>query len=109
MTGKSGDYQIADSNRENFALLLSDLQEAAASPSPDGRRAIDADLMAIRTVSQRDYTVAKTISVHWERVYLDPGYRLNLHNGEASADALKDTGIVNSRSHAFVILGYALR
>ncbi len=37
MTGKSGDYQIADSNRENFALLLSDLQEAVASPSPDAR------------------------------------------------------------------------
>ena len=107
--GKSGDYQIADSNRENFALLLSDLEEAAASPSPDDRRAIDADLMAIRAVSPRDYSVAKTISDHWEQVYLDPGYRLNLHNGEASADALKDTGIVNSRTHAFVILGYELK
>lgn len=107
--GKSGDYQIADSNIENFALLLSDLEEAAASPSPDDRRAIDADLMAIRAVSPRDYSVAKTISDHWEQVYLDPGYRLNLHNGEASADALKDTGIVNSRTHAFVILGYELK
>ena len=52
--GKSGDYQIADSNIENFSLLLSDLEEAAASPSPDDRRAIDADLMAIRAVSPLD-------------------------------------------------------
>ncbi len=109
MAGPREVYKITEPNIENFTLLLSDLQDAVASPSPDFTQAIDADLATIRTVSPRDYSVAKAIADHWERVYLDPGYRLNLYDGEAVANELKRSGIVNSRTHAFVVLGYELK
>ncbi len=109
LSGQRQTYRISDSNAENFSLLLSALLAAYEAPSGTDIADIEADLAAIRSVKQEDYTVARSVTDHWFRVYLDPEYRLNLHLGGDLAVELADSGIRNSVSHAFVILGYELK
>lgn len=98
---------ISEENAANFGTLLSDLVKAYEEPDTDPS-VIEADLEAIRTVSVQDHELAKSISDHWRKVYLDPDYELMLHHGEEKAPASAVAGIPNSRSHAIVVLGYEL-
>lgn len=105
---KEQPYKISDGNRINFGTLLADMLEAYESGSYGRNEKLDSDLVTIRTVSYRDYAVARSIEEHWERVYLDPEYRLSLYREGAKPD-LDYSMIPNSASHAFVVLGYELK
>lgn len=89
--------------------LLLDLATAYESPSDAANQAIDADLATIQSQSQQDYAVASAIASHWHTLYLDGGYVLYVHGGGELADELATAGIPNSPTHAFVVLGYALK
>ncbi len=103
------DYRAADGNEENFGQLLIDLYKAYHSPSPEDTLRIEQDVEAIRTVYATDGEIARAIADHWEKVYLDPGYRLCLYEGEPQADGLELDGIAEDGTHAFVVLGYELK
>ena len=80
---------------------------AYENPSRAAVKNIEYDLNTIKAVNQKDYEVAKTIAEHWEKVYLDPDYELLLYrDGESEFEI---TGICNTGSHAFVVLGYELQ
>ena len=99
---------ITEENTANVGTLLSDLVEAYETPTNRDPVTIEADLEAIRAVSADDYAVAASIADHWKTVYLDPDYRLYLHQGEEKAEVLADAGIPDSNRHAIVVLGYEL-
>ena len=103
------EYRIADGNRINFSQLLTDLLAAYETSSERYRQNVDFDLETIRAVNRKDYAVAKAISDHWSRVYLDPEYRMNLYRDGDTAEQLLQAGRPNSAGHAFVILGYELK
>lgn len=103
------EYRIAAGNRINFSQLLSDLLAAYETSPERYSQNVDFDLKTIRAVNQKDYMVAKAIADHWSRVYLDPGYRMNLYRDGDSAEQLLQEGIPNSGGHAFVVLGYELK
>lgn len=104
-------YSIDDRNASNFGNLLIDLLHAYETPKADDAQVIDAALEAIRGVNSVDYEIAKAISDHWRRVYLNAEgeYILNLHDGGQTADALAQTGLADSPTHAFVVLGFELK
>ena len=103
------EYRIAKGNHINFGQLLTDLLDAYEKPSPESEKNIEFDLSTIRAVSSKDFEVAESIAEHWSRVYLDPDYRLNVDQGGRAAPELLTSGIPDSRTHAFVVLGYELR
>lgn len=102
-------YRISDGNRINFGYLLSDLLDAYENNVPSANEELIFDLETIKAVSLRDYAVAKSIAEHWEKVYLDHEYKLIMYGGEEAAPELYHSGIPDSPSHAFVVLGYELR
>ena len=89
--------------------LLRDLLTARETPAADDGQRIDADLTAIKAVSEADYPVAKAIAEHWRQVYLDPAYTLCCHGEGKLAPELDGAGIPDERTHAFVVLGYELQ
>lgn len=99
---------LSEAGKPLVRQLLSDLLTAAESPSGSDGQTIAADLSAIRAQSRSDWEIAKPIAEHWQRVYLDPDYRLYLDTGDASA-ACAEAGIPDSPLHAIVVLGYELR
>ncbi len=103
------DYKISDGNRINFGHLLSDLLDAYENNTPSENEKLIFDLETIQAVSTRDYAVAKSITEHWQKVYLDHDYKLIMYGGEGTAPELNDSGIPDSPAHAFVVLGYELR
>ncbi len=109
MPPQTREYRIADGNRINFGHLLTDLLDAYEDPSSEVQDRLLFDLHTIKAVSTRDYDVARSITDHWSKVYLNPAYRLNLYYENDEAKDLADSGIPNSSSHAFVVLGYELR
>ena len=109
MQPRTKDYRIADGNRINFGHLLSDLLDAYENPSSQGQDRLLFDLETIRAVSIGDYNVAKAIADHWAGVYLDPEYHLNLYHGDDKASEITASGIPDTSSHAFVVLGYELK
>ena len=58
---KEQPYKISDGNRINFGTLLADMLEAYESGSYGRNEKLDSDLVTIRTVSYRDYAVARSI------------------------------------------------
>ena len=101
---------IEPENRNNFSKLLETLVNAYEKPSDRDNEVIDAELDAIRQVSDADYEVARSIAAHWRAVYLDDAYQLYIHRkGEDYAEALEETGLPDSDRHALVVLGYELR
>ena len=103
------DYKVSDGNRINFGHLLSDLLDAYENNTPSENEKLIFDLETIQAVSTRDYAVAKSITGHWQKVYLDHDYKLMMYGGEGTAPELNDSGIPDSPAHAFVVLGYELR
>ena len=99
---------VSDKNAENFGALLSDLVNAYENPAEESQQVIETDLKAIRSVSRRDYQLAKSIADHWESVFLDENYPLYLYHGDPMAPELADAGIPDSSDHAIVVLGYEL-
>lgn len=104
-------YKIDAGNGSNFGRLLIDLLHAYERPSPTDSQEIGAALDAIRAVRLSDYEVAQSISSHWGKVYLntDGEYTLCLHDGGERATALEQTGLQDSATHAFVVLGFELK
>ena len=109
MQPQTKDYRIADGNRINFGHLLSDLLDAYENNSSQAQDRLTFDLETIKAVSTRDCEVAKAIADHWARVYLDKEYQLNLYHDDGETSEFAASGIPNTSSHAFVVLGYELR
>ena len=103
------EYQVAEGNRINFSLLLTDLLEAYENPSDEMEENIAFDLATIKAVNANDFAVAESIAEHWKQVYLDPEYQLNFYQREKRAEELKTAEISDSAAHAFVVLGYELK
>jgi len=99
---------ISEAGKPLVGQLLGDLLTATESPSGSDAQAIAADLSAIRAQSRSDYEITNAIAGHWQRVYLDPEYRLYLDAGDASS-ACAEAGIPDSARHAIAVLGYELR
>ena len=102
-------YRPAAGNEEGFVRLLTDLYLAARNPSGETGQTVAADLAAIRSVSETDGEIAASIADHWERTFLNPDYRPCLYGGGERAEELLQSGIPDSRTHAFVVPGYELR
>ena len=98
---------VSEANAENFGILLSDLVRAYETPSGEDAQRIEADLAAIRAVSENEYEIAKVISDHWQTVYMDPEYRLFIYEKDDPAE-LGEYGVTNDAGQAIVILGYEL-
>ena len=99
--------RVRGENAARFGQLLRDLVIACEVPGSDPP--IEADLAAIRAASEPDGDLARAIADHWRAVFLDPGYTLRLWDGGDVARALEGTALRDSRTHAFVVLGYALQ
>jgi len=102
------DYCAAEGNDANLCALLEDLAAAYEEPSEQARLRIDADLSAIRDVSEADHAVASAIASNWADVYLDD-YPLFMHAGGERAVELEAADLPFSDAHAIVVLGYALK
>ena len=98
---------VSEANAENFGVLLSDLVRAYETPSAGDAQTIEADLAAIRSVSEDEYEIAGVISDHWQTVYMDPEYRLFIYEKDDPAE-LGEYGVENNAGQAIVILGYEL-
>ena len=109
MQPQTKDYRIADGNRINFGHLLSDLLDAYENDSSQAQDRLTFDLETIKAVSTRACEVAKAIADHWASVYLDKEYQLNLYHDDGEASELNASGIPDTSSHAFVVLGYELK
>ena len=99
---------VSARNAENFGALLGDLVNAYENPAEGDRQTIETDLKRIRSVSRRDYQLAKSVADHWENVFLDEDYPLYLYQGDPLAPELAEAGIPDSSDHAIVVLGYEL-
>ena len=99
--------RVRRANAARFGRLLRDL--VIACEFPDAEPPIEADLEAIRAANEADGELARAIADHWRAVYLDPAYTLRIWDGGERAEALEHTALQDSESHAFVVLGYALR
>ena len=100
---------VSEANAENFGKLLTDLVNAVETPTDRDAQKIEEDLAAISAVNRKDSDMAKAIADHWRMVYLDPDYRIYLHQGDESARELEKAGVTDSAKHAIVILGYVLQ
>lgn len=101
------DYDISRENAEHFGRLLMALLHAYERPSEGDAESIEQALNDIEKVSASDGAVARAIARHWLRVYCGD-YELCLYDGGDAAAALAGSGIPDSPTHAFVVLGYAL-
>ena len=106
--GTEGKKPEADATAE-LGCLLADLVRACEKPGDADPQIIRDDLRAIRARNGGDYETARIVAEHWQRVFLDPDYRLCLHSGGELAEELRYSGIPDSPTHAFVVLGYELR
>lgn len=104
-------YRVADGNQMNFGELLVDLMHAYERPEPGDDEAIVAALASIEAVDARDGVVAREIAEHWNRVYVnaDGSYQMYLYGGGDHATELEGTELVDSATHAFVVLGFELK
>ena len=100
---------VSEGNAENFAVLLTDLVNAYEDKDGVTVQRIESDLEEIRAVDRKDYDIAVSIADHWERVFLDPDYKLFVYHDDGTVPDLSGTGIPNSRKHALVILGFELK
>ena len=108
-SGMAEGYRIDEGNTEHFSALLNDLLSAYEAPSGDDAQRLEADLNAIRAVSESDGAIARSIADHWRAVYLDSGYALRIHDGGEYATALEQDLPEDVDAHAFVVLGYELQ
>ena len=100
------EYRVSDGNAKNVVRLLETLVNARERPSAAAGRNIAADLERIREVSQKDHEILAPIAAYWEEVYLDPDFEIRLYREGEEAQLAEE--IPNSRTHAFVVLDYAL-
>lgn len=105
---QSEEYWMPKRSREAFRILVDHLLQAWEQPEPDDGEQIRRDLEVLRGIRESDYVIALSVAAHWEKVYLRP-YELILAGKEGAVEQLWQAGVRNSRRHAFVVLGYALR
>ena len=99
---------VSAENAAQFRTLLNDLVSACADPDGESGARIEADLAAIGAVNGRDGELARAIAEHWQKSFLDADNPLCLYQGGRDAPELAGSGIPDSRTHAFVVLGYEL-
>ena len=98
---------IAAADAENFGSLLTDLVGMFESRDSDHLQQIEADLDAIRAVSEKDHDVAGSIAAHWLNEFLRDDFPFCIYQGGDTAPELAAFSIPES-GHAIVVLGYAL-
>ncbi len=98
---------VTEANQKNFAVLLQDLLSAYETPCAEDEQIIARDLESIRAASAADYELAQAIAGHWRLVY-GSDYILHCYQGGEYAPELEGSGIPDTGSHAFVVLGYQL-
>ena len=106
-TQAAREIRSADATAE-MGRLLADLARAAEAPQAGDAQIIRGDLQAIRALNSEDYAIARSIAEHWQRVFLDPDYRLCLYDGGERAKELEGRGVPHGSAHAVVVLGYEL-
>ena len=109
LSAAAEEYSINGENVSNFNALLGDLFAAYDTPTDGDAKRIEADLDAVRAVSETDYEVARRIADHWQTVYLDASYPLYIHDGGERATALEQAMPADIGAHAIVVLGYELK
>lgn len=104
-------YRIADGNGKNFGALLTQLLYAYETPSAGDAQAVEATLASIAAVSAGDYAVARSIADHWFTVCVnaDGAYPFYVYGGGERAVELEQSDLVDSSSHALVVLGFELK
>lgn len=110
-TALADTYRIDPENASNFGELLIDLLHAYETPGADDQRIISDAVSGIEWVNRTDGELARAIADHWNRVYLNAEgeYALLLHDGGQTAAALEQSGMRDSATHAFVVLGFELK
>ncbi len=103
-------YKVAKRNQGTFGRMIIRLLKAYETPSRQDERKMEINVEAISKVRESDGIIARAITDHWKKVYLDPNYALRcLQPGEETAGALEGTALADSAAHAFVVLGYQLQ
>ena len=95
-------------NKENFEQLLMCLVNSYEAPSVESTQVLESTLAAIQSVSEADLAVAQSIVSNWQSVFANPNYQLFVYGGGTQAPELAQAGILDSPSHAFVVMGYEL-
>ncbi|MBQ3481419.1 MAG: YdcF family protein [Oscillospiraceae bacterium] len=108
LTQSAEETRTADAAAET-GRLLADLARAAEDPRAGDEQLIEKDLRAIRALNSEQYEIASAVAGHWQRVFLDPDYRLCLYDGGERAEALTSRGVPRGAAHAVVVLGYELK
>ena len=96
-------------NAEAFVQLLLHLLGAYENPDVEDSELLKNDLQRIGENSDADLAVALAVAEHWQKVYLDPDYRLYMYGEGDPAASLERSGIPQGRAHAFAVLGYELQ
>ena len=105
-------YTIHEDNHDDFTALLDLLERMHRHPDRDYTDELEETLDRIRANSETDLVLARAITEHWIRVYVEPEspYPMRLyHEGEEWASELEATELMGGPSHAFVVLGYQLK
>ena len=100
--------QVLPENKKDFSDLLSCLLSAVETPEKWSEPQLDAILLRIRNGSEEDTYLAESITSVWKKLYIDPGYELNLYPATDAGKALSEGGVSDTPTHAFAVLGYAL-
>ena len=106
ITSAFGEASYQAENGEAFGELLTSLVNAYEIPSEENNARIQENLAVIEASSTGDYELAVSIADHWEKVYLDAEYQLNLYP-EGTDPA--DLDLPQGKNHAFVVLGFELQ
>ena len=91
-----------------FSRIIELLREENTRPTDNLRRRIEAELENIRNCGAPEYAIALAIMDCWDNVAMNDEYRLWIWQGGETAGELGDSGIENSASHAFIVMGYEL-
>ncbi len=95
---------------QGFIKLFTDMVQAYEAPETGAADALEPDLEVVHTNNDpATYQVARSVVEHWRRVYLDPNYLFYMWNGQDLAPELQQQGLMDSPTHAFVVLGYELK
>ncbi len=107
--GETG-MQFGEESFKHLRTLMTLLRSAYETPKRRNESAEEAEIAAIAAISETEGLIARDIAENWRKIYLDKNYPVYLFKkGEETASALEASGAEFGSTHAFVVLGYALR